>query len=98
VFEVLRALAKGRGGGWACVGGVCASVTATLQCNGHHSRVPVPRLEVQTPIRKRDRRAERERERKGDMTEGHMDRSGGGASHQSPSFELDPRGILHAFL
>ena len=48
VFEVLRALRKGRGGGWVCVGGVCTSVTAMLQCGGHHSRVSVPRLEVQT--------------------------------------------------
>ena len=47
-FEVLRALRKGRGGGWACMGGVCASVTAMSQCGGHHSRVSVPRLEVQT--------------------------------------------------
>ena len=75
-FEVLRALGKGRGGGWVCVGGVCTSVTATLQCGGHHSRVPVPRLEVQTPIRKRDRH--HREERTGDMTQGHMDRSGGG--------------------
>ena len=77
VFEVLRALVKGRGGGWACVGGVCTSVTATLHCDGHHSRVSVPRLER---CRRQSGReiGVAERERKGDMTQGHMNRSGGG--------------------
>jgi hypothetical protein len=75
-FEVLRALVKGRGGGWACAGGVCASVTATFQCDGHHSRVPVPRLEVQTSIRKRDRRCREGNERRHD-TRAHGQERGG---------------------
>jgi hypothetical protein len=75
-FEVLRALMKGRGGGWACVGGMCTSVTATLQCNGHHSRCPCLVLRCR---RQSGREAGvAERERKGDMTQGHMDRSGEG--------------------
>ena len=80
MFEVLRALVKGRGGGWVCVGGVCTSVTATLHCDGHHSRVSVPRLEVQTPIRKRDRRCREGKERRHD-TRTHGEERGGVASH-----------------
>ena len=64
VFEVLRALVKGRGGGWTCADGVCTSVTATLHCDGHHRRVPVPCLEVQTPIRNGDRRCREGKERR----------------------------------
>jgi hypothetical protein len=79
VFEVLRALRKGRGGGWACVGGVCTSVTAMLQCDGHHSRVSVPRLEVQTPIRKRDWHCREGKERRHD-TRAHGQERGGGVS------------------
>jgi hypothetical protein len=80
VFEVLRALLKGRGGGWACVEWMCASVTATLQCDGHHSRVSVPRLEVQTSIRKRDRRCREGKERRHN-TRAHGQERGGVASH-----------------
>jgi hypothetical protein len=76
VFEVLRAPVKGRGGGWTSVGGVCASVTATLHCDGHHSRVSVPRLEVQTSIRKGDRRCREGKERRHD-TRAHEQERGG---------------------
>jgi hypothetical protein len=76
VFEVLRALRKGRGGGWACVGGMCASVTATLQCDGHHSRVSAPRFEVQTPIRKRDRHHREGKERRHDTRTHGQERGG----------------------
>jgi hypothetical protein len=80
VFGVLRALRKGRGGGWAHVGGTCTSVTATLQCDGHHSRVSAPCLEVQTPIRKRDRHCREGKERRHD-TRTHGQERGGGGQH-----------------
>ena len=80
MFEVLRALRKGRGGGWVCVGGMCTSVTATLQCDGHHSRVSVPRLEVQTSIRKGDWHCREGKERRHD-TRTHGQERGGVASH-----------------
>jgi hypothetical protein len=79
VFGVLRALRKGRGGGWAHVGGTCTSVTATLQCDGHHSRVSVPCLEVQTPIRKRGRCYREGKARRHD-TRAHGQERGGGCN------------------
>ena len=78
MFGVLRAPRKGRGGGWVYVGGMFTLVTAMLQCDGHHSRVSVPCLEVQSQSGREIGIAERER--KGDMTQGHMDRSGGGGA------------------
>ena len=93
VFEVLRELVKGTGGGWACVDGVCTSLTATLQCNGHHSRVSVPRLEVQTTIRKGDRRCREEKERRHNTrTQGHKDTwtgAGGGGVTWHASLYVD---------
>ena len=60
------------------MGGMFTLVTAMLQCDGHHSRVSVPCLEVQSQSGREIGIAERER--KGDMTQGHMDRSGGGGA------------------
>jgi hypothetical protein len=76
VFGVLRALRKGRGGGWVYVGGMCASVTAMLQCDGHHSRVSAPCLEVQTPIRKGDRHCREGKERRHDTRTHGQERGG----------------------
>jgi hypothetical protein len=75
---------KGRGGGWECVDWMCTSVTATLQCNGHHSRVPMPRLEVQTPIRKRDRRCREGKDRRHYTRTRGQKRGGGGATWPRP--------------
>ena len=80
MFEVLRALRKGRGGGWACVGGMCTSVTAMLQCDGHHSRVSVPCLEVQTSIRKGGRYYREGKARRHD-TRTHGQERGGVLQH-----------------
>ena len=44
----------------------CTPLTATLQCDGHHSRVSVPCLEVQTSIRKGDRHCREGKERRHD--------------------------------
>jgi hypothetical protein len=55
------------------------SVTAMLQCDGHHSRVSVLCLEVQTPIRKRDRHCREGKERRHDTR-----------THQCRSFKFDP--------
>jgi hypothetical protein len=62
-----------------CVGGTRTSVTSTLQCDGPQ-QVSVHRLEVQTPIRKRDRRCREGKERRHD-TRTHEQERGGGASH-----------------
>ena len=75
VFEVLRALVKGRGGGWVCVGGVCTSVTATLHCDDTTAGCPYLVLRCRRQSGREIGIAERER--KGDMTQGHMDTSGG---------------------
>jgi hypothetical protein len=60
------------------VGGMCTSVTATLQCDGHHSRVSAPCLEVQTSIRKRDRHCREGKERRHDTRPHHHDQARGG--------------------
>jgi hypothetical protein len=55
---------------------MCTSVNAMLQCDGHHSRVSVPRLEVQTPIRKRDWHYREGKERRHDTRAHGQEREG----------------------
>jgi len=46
------------------------------QCDGHHSRVSVPRFEVQTSIRKRDRHYREGKERRHDTRTHGQERGG----------------------
>jgi hypothetical protein len=83
VFEVLKALVKDRGGGWVFAGGggTCIMLQWPLHCSATDTTAGCPCLVLRCRRQSRREASVAEGGRKGDMTQGHMDKSGGGGAH-----------------